>query len=88
MKTYTVRVECHVTYYRDEVVKAESVEAACDAAIEAAGDNPNWCSYDEMGPSYVGWIESDDDPNRAADNCCDIPDKFTEGVTLGFVEAE
>lgn len=88
MKKYTVRVEYHRTYHQDITVFAVDVEAACELAIDEADDNGAWKSYDEMGPSYIGRIESNDDPNRTADNCCDVPDKFTEGVMLGFLEAE
>ena len=88
---YLVKVEYHRTYFQNIEIEAEDVEQACENAIEQADDWGAWTSYDEMGPSYVAWVESHDDPGRAADNCVDVPVKFAEGVMLvelRFVEPE
>ena len=90
MKTYTVRVEYHTTYYRDEVVQAESVEAACDAAIETAGDNPSWRSYDDVSESYIGAVVEGvcDNPYFPDDQgeTQQIPKGYSDAEVLGFRE--
>ena len=85
MKKYLVRVEHHRTYFQNVEIEAENAGEACELAINEADDEGVWTSYNEMGPSYIGGIESDNAPEADAAGGVDIPHKFTEGVVLGFV---
>jgi hypothetical protein len=82
---YLVKVEYHRTYFQNIEIEAENAGDACELAINEADDNGAWDAYDEMGPSYVSEIEA---AGPFVIGSLDIPHKFTEGVTLGFVSAE
>jgi hypothetical protein len=46
VKTFTVQLSYAAYYFREEVVEAETLEAALDQAVTQANDSPHWSSTD------------------------------------------
>jgi hypothetical protein len=71
LKTYRVRREWAVVMESYTEVEAESVEAACAAAIEDDNYDDQQIAEGSDGPTYIGAVERDGDDLR-------VPYHYTE----------
>ena len=80
MKTFTVQLSYAAYYFREEVVEAETLEAALDQAVTQANDSPNWSSTDTTGNTFVDAVAEGDHYDLWADNVqqLPIPSRFAE----------
>ena len=80
MKTFTVQLSYAAYYFREEVVEAETLEAALDQAVAQANDSPNWSSTDTTGNTFVDAVAEGDHYDLWADNVqqLPIPSRFAE----------
>ena len=80
MKTFTVQLSYAAYYFREEVVKAETLEEALDQAVAQANDSPNWSSTDTTGNTFVDAVAEGDHFDLWADNVqqLPIPSRFAE----------
>ncbi len=80
MKTFTVQLSYAAYYFREEVVEAETLEAALDQAMAQANDSPNWSSTDTTGNTFVDAVAEGDHYDLWADNVqqLPIPSRFAE----------
>jgi hypothetical protein len=81
MKTFTVQLSYAAYYFREEVVEAETLEAALDQAVAQANDSPNWSSTDTTGNTFVDAVAEGDLYDLWADDVqqLPIPARFSEG---------
>src|ERR1700744_6271083 len=80
MKTFTVQLSYAAYYFREEVVEAETLEAALDQAVAQANDSPNWSSTDTTGNTFVDAGAEGDPYDLGADNVqpLPVPSRFPE----------
>lgn len=74
-------VQCgYARYYSHQVtVEADSLEAALEAAVEAAGDDDGWRDDDVSGPAFVDAVTpGEGDPWADFDSVLPVPARFTE----------
>jgi hypothetical protein len=80
MKIFTVQLSYAAYYFREEVVEAETLDAALDQAVAQANDSPNWSSTDTTGNTFVDAVAEGDHYDLWADNVrqLPIPSRFAE----------
>lgn len=80
MKTFTVQLSYAAYYFREEVVEAETLEAALDQAVAQANDSPNWSSTDTTGNTFVDAVAEGNHYDLWADDVqqLPIPSRFSE----------
>lgn len=75
-------VQCgYAAYYANTVtVEADTLEAALEAAIAAANDDPHWSLLDYCGPTFVDAVAEGAgvDPWTAYQSGSPVPYRFTE----------
>ena len=80
MTTYTVQCG-YAAYYANTVqVKADSLDAALEQAIETANDDSHWKALDHCSSTFIDAVAegADADPWSAFSSVLPIPDRFTE----------
>ena len=75
-------VQCgYAAYYANTVtVEADTLEAALEAAIAAANDDPHWKALDDCGSTFIDAAAQGEDADPWADfgSVLSIPARFTE----------
>lgn len=85
-RRFTVQCGYPAWYSNTVVVEAETIEEACERAIEAANESSAWRSTDYCGPTSVDALaEGDDvDPWSPAGSRLEVPARFTEPDAVAF----
>ena len=86
MTLYTVQCGYAGYYAHLGQVEADSVEAACEAAVAQANDSTAWRSLDDVDPTFVDAVAvGAGDPWRDGASALPVPPLFTEGGETGLV---
>jgi len=80
MKTWTVQCTYAAYYSNTVVVKAPTLEAALETAIETANSDLGWRSLDDCGPTFVDAVAKGDvwDPFDGLQSSLPVPARFAE----------
>ena len=81
MTRYTVQCGYAAYSANTVVVEAATLDAAVDAAIALANDDPRWRPLDACGPTFVDAVAegADADPWDGYASALPVPARFTEG---------
>ena len=87
MTSYSVQCQYAAYHYALVSVEADTIEDACQAAIDQADSGERWRSSDHVGDAYIAAIceGADLDPWNGPVSDLPIPDKFAERGELPVV---